>query len=172
MSLVPATATHSTGASRLRIAELVDEGSFLEIGAFAKSQHHDAAAETPADGVITGYADIGGRRVVVLAEDPVALANTDAQVGKNKLNRLLSNAIYRRLPIIYLADGTADESPEFDMHRGVLLSRVAEQLPARDIAEREAPLITVACGLCAGQSGSLAVRSDLLMPPRTPASAQ
>ena len=148
---------------RARIAALVDEESFLEIGAFAKSQHRDAAAETPADGVITGYAEIGGRRVVVLAEDPVALANTDAQVGKNKRNRMISNAIYRRLPIVYLADGTPDESPEFDMHRGFLLSRVADQVPARDIAERDAPLITIAFGLCAGQNGSLAVRSDLLI---------
>ena len=148
---------------RARIAALVDDESFLEIGAFAKSQHRDAAAETPADGVITGYAEIGGRRVVVLAEDPVALANTDAQVGKNKRNRMISNAIYRRLPIVYLADGTPDESPEFDMHRGFLLSRVADQVPARDIAERDAPLITIAFGLCAGQNGSLAVRSDLLI---------
>ena len=148
---------------RARIAALVDEESFLEIGAFAKSQHRDAAAETPADGVITGYAEIGGRRVVVLAEDPVALSQTDAQVGKNKRNRMISNAIYRRLPIVYLADGASQESPEFDMHSGFLLSRVAEQLPARDIAERDAPLITIACGLCAGQNGSLAVRSDLLV---------
>ena len=148
---------------RARIAALVDDDSFLEIGAFAKSQHHDAASETPADGVIVGYAEICGRRAVVMVEDPVALANTDAQVGKNKRNRLLSSAIYRRLPIVYLADGTPEESPEFDIHRGVLLSRVAEQLPARDIAERGAPLITVACGLCAGQNSSLAVRSDLLV---------
>jgi len=148
---------------RQRVAELVDEGSFLEIGAFAKSQHHEVADETPADGVIVGYAEISGRRTVVIAEDPIALANSDAQVGKNKRNRMLSNAIYRRLPIVYLADGTSEEVPKFDVHAGVLLSRVAEQLPARDIAERESPLVTIACGLCAGQNGSLAVRSDLLV---------
>ena len=155
---------------RQRIAALVDEGSFLEIGAFAKSQHREVAAETPADGVITGYAEVGGCRVVVLAEDPVALARTDAQVGKGKGKgkgkRMISSAIYRRLPLIYLADGTAEESPEFDMHRGFLLSRVAEQLPARDVAEREAPFVTVAGGFCAGQNGSLAVRSDLLVATR------
>lgn len=148
---------------RQRIAALVDDRSFLEIGAFAKSQHREAAEQTPADGVITGYAEIGGRRVVVLAEDPVALARTDTQVGKVKRNRMLSSAVYRRLPLVYLADGTPEESPEFDMHRGYLLSRVAEQSPARDIAEREAPFVTIALGLCAGQNGSLAVRSDLLI---------
>jgi acetyl-CoA carboxylase carboxyltransferase component len=146
-----------------RIAALVDEDSFLEIGAFAKSQHREVAEQTPADGIITGYAEIGGRRVVVLAEDPVALAQTDAQVGKVKRNRMLSSAVYRRLPLVYLADGTPQESPEFDMHRGYLLSRVAEQSPARDIAERESPFVTIAFGLCAGQNGSLAVRSDLLI---------
>jgi len=148
---------------RQRIEQLVDEGSFLEIGAFAKSQHHEVADETPADGVIVGYAQISGRRTVVIAEDPIALANSDAQVGKNKRNRMLANAIYRRLPIVYLADGASEEGPEFDVHGGVLLSRVAEQLPARDIAEREAPLVTVACGLCTGQNSALAVRSDLLV---------
>ena len=148
---------------RARITALVDDDSFFEIGVFAKSQHRDAASESPADGVIVGYAEIDGRRVAVIADDPVALANTDAQVGKNKRNRMISNAIYRRLPIVYVADGAAEDSPEFDMHAGFLLSRVAEQLPARDIAEREAPLITVACGFCAGQHGSLAVRSDLLV---------
>ena len=148
---------------RQRIELLVDGGSFLEIGAFAKSQHHEVADETPADGMIVGYAEVSGRRTVVIAEDPIALANSDAQVGKNKRNRMLSNAIYRRLPIVYLADGTSEEVPEFDAHAGVLLSRVAEQLPARDIAEREAPLVTIACGFCAGQNGALAVRSDLLV---------
>ena len=96
----------------------------------------------------------------------MALARTDAQVGKGKRNRMISSAIYRRLPLIYVADGTAEESPEFDMHKGFLLSRVADQLPARDVAEREAPFVTVACGLCAGQNGSLAVRSDLLVATR------
>ena len=148
---------------RQRIAALVDDSSFLEIGGFAKSQHHEVAAETPADGVITGYAAIGGRRVIVIAEDPVALARTDAQVGKVKRNRMIASAIYRRLPLVYIADGTPHESPEFDMHKGVLLSRVAEQLPARDVGEREAPFVTIACGLCAGQNASLAVRSDLLI---------
>ncbi len=148
---------------RERIAALVDDGSFLEIGAFAKSQHREVAEETPADGVITGYAEIGGRRVVVLAEDPVALARTDAQVGKVKRNRMISSSVYRRLPLVYLADGTPQASPEFDMHQGYLLSRVAEQLPARDVAEREAPFVTIAFGLCAGQNSSLAVRSDLLI---------
>ncbi len=147
---------------RGRIAALVDEGSFLELGAFAKSQHHEAA-EAPADGVITGYAEIDGRRVAVLAEDPLALARTDAQVGRNKRNRLLSNAIYRRLPVIYLADGAVAEPPSFDMHRGILLSRVAEQLPARDIAERAAPVVAIVFGLCSGPSSDLAVRSDLLL---------
>ena len=66
---------------RQRIAALVDDGSFLEMGAFAKSQHREVAEQTPADGIITGYAEIGGRRVVILAEDPVALA-ADRRAGR------------------------------------------------------------------------------------------
>lgn len=148
---------------RQRIAALVDEGSFLEIGAFAKSQHAEVEAETPADGVITGYAVIDGRRAVVIAEDPLALARTDAQVGKIKRNRALSNAIYRRLPLVYLADGTSIDAPDLDIRKGALMKRVADQLPARDVAEREAPFVTIACGFCAGQDAALAIRADLLI---------
>lgn len=148
---------------RQRIAALVDPGSFLELGAFAKSQHEDAQAETPADGVIVGYATVAGRRAVVLAEDPVALAGTDAQVGKLKRNRALSNAVYRRLPLFYLADGANADAPAFDMFQGATLKRVADQVPARDVSERGAPFIAIAFGACAGQDAALAVRSDLLL---------
>ena len=148
---------------RQRVEALVDAGSFLELAAFAKSQHEQVGAETPADGLIAGYAVIAGRRAVVIVEDPIALAHTDAQVAKIKRNRAISNAVYRRLPLVYLADGASAGPDDLDVHAGKLMKRSAPQLPARDIAEREAPFVAIACGFCAGQDAALAIRSDLLI---------
>lgn len=148
---------------RQRVAALIDKDSFLELGVFATSQHDDARAETPADGVITGYAEVEGRRIVVIAEDPIALARSDGQVGKRKRNRAISAAIYRRLPIVYLADGSPQEFAVYEPDTGIIPGGLVEQQPARDVSEREAPFVTVCFGVCRGQDAAVAVRSDLLV---------
>ena len=54
-------------ASR-RIAALLDEGSFVEIGGAVTARNTDfnlQAKETPSDGVITGYGVIDGNLVYV-----------------------------------------------------------------------------------------------------------
>lgn len=148
---------------RQRIAALIDEDSLVEIGAFAQSQYEDVGPQSPADGLIAGYARIGGRRAMVLAEDPLALANSDAQVAKQKHNRAVSLAIYRRLPIVYLADGSPTEYRQFAPEGGMLIHRVAEQTPARDVAERVQPFVSVVFGACSGQDAAFAVRADLVI---------
>ena len=46
-----------------RIAALLDENSFVEVGAYIAARNTDfnmTEQETPADGVVTGYGTIGG----------------------------------------------------------------------------------------------------------------
>jgi len=52
--------------ARERIDRLLDEGTFREIGMFAKSRS-TAYKEVPADGVITGYGEIDGRKVYIFS---------------------------------------------------------------------------------------------------------
>ena len=56
--------------SRERIAALLDEGSFVEIGAFVSAR----AEETAADGVSTGYGTVDGRLVYVYSQDNTVYA--------------------------------------------------------------------------------------------------
>lgn len=149
---------------RQRVAALVDEDSLVEIGAFAHSQYEEEVGrEAPADGVIAGYARIDGRKIMLLAEDPLALARSDGQIAKVKRHRAIDLGIYRGLPIIYLADGAEAEYPTFDPSRALLMGRVARQEPARDVSERHAPFITVLLGVSSGQDAALAVRADLII---------
>src|SRR3989337_985640 len=61
--------------ARERINTLLDSGSFCEIGMFAKNRN-TAYGEIPADGVITGYGKINGRRVYIFSQDFTRMGGT------------------------------------------------------------------------------------------------
>ena len=56
---------HAKGrlTARERIHQLLDRGSFFEMGLLAHSAMESMANKTPADGVICGYGTIADRRV-------------------------------------------------------------------------------------------------------------
>ena len=59
---------------RQRIAALLDEDSFVEIGALARTPGDDKAVYS--DGVVTGYGRIDGRPVAIYAHDKTCLLYT------------------------------------------------------------------------------------------------
>ena len=62
-----------------RIAKLVDENSFMEIGALVTARSTDfnlAGTDTPSDGVITGHGLINGNLVFVYSQDAAVLGAT------------------------------------------------------------------------------------------------
>lgn len=55
--------TSAKVTARQRIENLLDDNSFVEIGAYVKARNTDfniQAKDTPSDGVITGYGVING----------------------------------------------------------------------------------------------------------------
>src|SRR5688500_12955284 len=109
-----------------RIDALVDPGSALEIAAMARSQQPSVATETPGDGVLTTFATVGGERIVVLAEDPIALARTDAEVARRKRHRILTLASMTQSPVVLLLDGAAGTAPTFEDNAGELAGRMSD----------------------------------------------
>ena len=65
--------------ARERIDMLLDEGTFREIGMFAKSRS-TAYKEVPADGVVTGYGEIDGRKVYIFAQDFTSMGGTLSEI--------------------------------------------------------------------------------------------
>ena len=62
-----------------RIAALLDENSFVEVGAYIAARNTDfnmTEQETPADGVVTGYGTIGGCLVYVYSQDAAVLGGS------------------------------------------------------------------------------------------------
>ena len=66
----------STSSAMGRIRALLDESSFVEIGALVRARSTDfnlAEKKLPSDGVITGYGTISGRLVYVYSQDSAVL---------------------------------------------------------------------------------------------------
>ena len=82
--------------ARERIARLVDEGTFTELGIHA-GIHHSVRGledrEAPADGVITGYGRVDGRMVAVCAYDFTVMAGSMGTTGELKVARLRELAL-------------------------------------------------------------------------------
>jgi acetyl-CoA carboxylase carboxyltransferase component len=101
--------------ARERIRLLVDEGSFVEDGLFANALHK----ELPADGVITGTATVGGRPVVLMANDSTIKAGSWGARTVEKIIRIQEVALRQKVPMLYLVDSAgARITDQLDMFPG------------------------------------------------------
>ncbi len=104
--------------ARENIAQLCDEGSFVEYGSLAiaaqrrRRQLDDLIVNTPADGVVAGVATINaqwfgdqGARAMVVAYDYTVLAGTQGQMNHKKQDRMFGLAEKLRLPVVLYAEG-------------------------------------------------------------------
>ena len=95
--------TTSKNLASTRIATLLDEGSFVEIGGAVTARTTDfnmQEKETPADGVITGYGVIDGNLVYVYSQDASVLKGAIGEMHAKKIAN-----IYDRLRRIKTSRG-------------------------------------------------------------------
>jgi methylmalonyl-CoA decarboxylase subunit alpha len=85
---------------RERVARLVDSESFVEEGLLANWE----ADGLGADGVVTGLATIGGRRVALMANDPTVKAGSWGAKTVEKILRIQERALALEVPMVYLVD--------------------------------------------------------------------
>ncbi len=93
--------------ARERLALLLDDGTFTELGIHARPHFSQRAMEgrdAPADGVITGYGKVDGRLVAVCAYDFTVMAGSMGMTGELKVTRLRELALTKRMPFVWLLD--------------------------------------------------------------------
>ncbi len=105
-------ATDALRSARMRIDQLVDEGSFVEFGMLNHSDRMEMKERTPCDGLIAGVARVQGRPVVVMAPDRSVLAGTEGTVYIRKGEALHEFAVKRGLPIFHLGEGGGLRMPD------------------------------------------------------------
>ena len=142
---------HASGklTARERIARLVDPNSFQEIGLFAlhRSTYFGMAdKEMPADGVVTGCAQIDGRQVHLASQDFTVGGGSAGETHNDKVVDMMRLSLKTGSPFIFINDsGGARVQEGIDslagygrvFYHNVLLSGVV-------------PQISIICGPCAG----------------------
>ncbi|MDO8518648.1 MAG: acyl-CoA carboxylase subunit beta [Deltaproteobacteria bacterium] len=91
---------------RERIDLFFDAGTFVEIGILARAAEDPSLAgkQTPADGVVTGFGMVSGRKACVIAYDFTVIAGSIGEVGERKSDRMRQMAMSERMPIVWLLD--------------------------------------------------------------------
>ena len=108
-----ATAVEKQGArgklsARERIDQLLDEGSFTELDAFATHRSVNFgldAKHIPGDGVVVGYGTIDGRQVCVYSQDFTVFGGSLGEVHGQKITKVMDLALRTGVPLIGISDG-------------------------------------------------------------------
>jgi methylmalonyl-CoA decarboxylase subunit alpha len=100
------------------VARLVDPESFAEEGLLANWEQEDLGA----DGVVTGLALVGGRKVALMANDPSVKAGSWGPKTVEKILRIQERGLRLEVPMIYLVDSAGaritDQVQMFPGRRG------------------------------------------------------
>ncbi|XME03138.1 carboxyl transferase domain-containing protein [Lachnospiraceae bacterium C1.1] len=99
----------TTSSAGKRILSLLDENSFVEIGATVQARSTDfnlKPKDAPGDGVITGYGTINGYLVYVYSEDPGSLGGSVGEMHAKKIVNLYKLALKTGNPVVGLLDST------------------------------------------------------------------
>ena len=103
---------------RERVERLVDPGTFAEEGLLANWAEEGLGA----DGVVTGLAEIGGRRIALMANDPTVKAGSWGPKTVEKILRIQERALCFQVPLVYMVDSAGaritDQVQMFPGRRG------------------------------------------------------
>ena len=139
----------TTSKASQRITALLDENSFVEIGALVTARATDfdlKQAETPSDGVITGYGVIDGNLVYVYSQDTAVLNGSIGEMHAKKITNLYDLAMKTGAPVIGLID-----SAGLRLQEGAdALNAFGEIYNKQVTASGMIPQITAIFGNCGG----------------------
>jgi acetyl-CoA carboxylase carboxyltransferase component len=153
--------------ARENVADLIDEGSWVEYGRYAVAQQRqrrsrdDLIANTPADGLVAGTATVDGNPVAVLAYDYTVLAGTQGTVGHFKKDRLFELIERMRLPVVFFAEGGGGRPGDTDHPVVSALQVRAFALWAK--LSGHVPRISIVAGNCFAGNAVIAGCSDLIV---------
>jgi len=153
--------------ARENLAELVDEGTFVEYGplVFAAQERRRDREElirrTPADGLIGGIAEIEGRRCVAMSYDYTVLAGTQGMRNHQKKDRLFEVAERQRLPVVLFAEGGGGRPGDVDMPIVAGLDCRAFALFAQ--LSGLVPLVGITAGYCFAGNAALLGCCDVVI---------
>jgi acetyl-CoA carboxylase carboxyltransferase component len=160
---------HAEGrrTARENVADLVDDGSFVEYGALVIAAQRrrrsldDLIERTPADGLVTGTATVGGRPVAVMSYDYTVLAGTQGIQNHRKTDRLFELARRENLPVVIFAEGGGGRPGDTDGTGVAGLDVTTFRLLAA--LNGRVPLVAIVSGYCFAGNAALAGVCDVII---------
>ena len=136
-----------------RISSLLDEASFVEVGAYVTARNTDfnmQENDTPKDGVITGYGVINGKLVYVYSQDATVLGGAIGEMHAKKIAKIYDMAMKVGAPVVGLIDCA-----------GLRLQEATDALNLKQtLASGVIPQITAIFGTCGGGAALIPTLTD------------
>lgn len=142
-----------------RIAALVDENSFVEIGAGITKRNTDfnmQEKQVPSDGVVTGYGLVQNNPVYIYSQDASALNGTIGEMHAKKIAHVYELAIKTGVPVIGLIDCAGIRLQE----ASDALAGFGQIYKVKAKASGIVPQISAVFGNCGGGVAIMAAMSD------------
>lgn len=149
----------SSSNAMQRILSLLDDNSFVEIGAKVTARATDfnlKPDQTPSDGVITGYGIIDGNLVYVYSQNAAVLGGSVGEMHARKIAGIYDLAIKTGAPVIGLIDSTGFRLQEAADALNAFATVYAAQAKASGVV----PQITAVFGSCGGGLSLLPAIAD------------
>ena len=138
--------------ARLRLAQLFDDGSFREFGAYRKEQENPAA-------VVTAFGYVNGNPVYAFAQDPSICHGAVGSAQAEKIAKVLTLAAKTGAPVVGIWDSNGafvDGSAASLNAYSLILKRTAQ-------LSGVVPQIALVAGVCAGSMAMAAASSDFVV---------
>jgi acetyl-CoA carboxylase carboxyltransferase component len=142
---------------RARIHALLDPGSFLEIGALARTPGDPNALY--GDGVVTGHGTIDGRPVGVFSHDQTVFGGSVGEMFGRKVSRLMEWVAMVGCPIIGINDSGGARIQDL----ATSLAWYAELGRRHELLSGLVPQISIILGKCAGGAVYSPIQTDLIV---------
>lgn len=146
-------------SARERINLLLDDNSFVEIGAFVHARSTDfnmPSAQTPADGVLTGYGTIDSSLVYVYSQDVSVMNGAIGEMHAKKIVKIYDLALKMGAPVIGLVDCAGLRLQEATD----ALNAFGELYYKQTYASGVIPQITAIFGTCGGGVAMMPALTD------------
>ena len=160
--------------ARENLAELLDDGSFMEYGGFAlaaqrtRRSHEDLLKMSPADGLIAGIGTVNAElfgaetaRCMAMSYDYTVFAGTQGVMNHKKTDRMLELAEQWRLPLVFFTEGGGGRPGDVDKVGVAGLDCTTFMRMAR--LSGQVPLVGVVSGRCFAGNAALLGCCDVII---------
>lgn len=158
---------HSRGrlSPRERVELLFDSGTFHELGELAVGTVVTPGRpdrDAPADGVVAGWGEVGGRRAYAISDDGTIAAGARGPAGNRKADAVMSLARRSGRPLVWFAESSVNRMQHVmgSQFAGDLEPELGIRFPSRPAPPN--PIVIAISGQSLGRASFAAMDADFV----------